>query len=96
MPKKKSPLSIDLYYLMVKKGYPEAFAMLITDELNTDFTAKQMIGYLSHLERPSLEDVADEMLAIVEMRNRIMEKKINEAANARWNEYLNRDRSGDE
>lgn len=36
-----------------------------------------------------MEDVADEMLAILSDRNRIMQKKELESTNARWNEYLN-------
>lgn len=48
-----------------------------------------MIGYLYRYDKPSLEDVADEMLAILEDRNRIMEKKELERVNAAWNEFLN-------
>ena len=36
-----------------------------------------------------MEDVADEMLAILSDRNRIMQKKELEITNAKWNEYLN-------
>jgi hypothetical protein len=36
-----------------------------------------------------MEEVADEMRAILSDRNRIMKKKL-ESTNARWNEYLNR------
>jgi hypothetical protein len=37
-----------------------------------------------------MEEVADEMLAILSDRNRIMQKKELESTNARWNEFLNR------
>jgi hypothetical protein len=36
-----------------------------------------------------MEEVADEMLAILSDRNRIMQKKELENSNAKWNEYLN-------
>ncbi len=36
-----------------------------------------------------MEDVADEMLAILSDRNRIIQKKELESSNAKWNEYLN-------
>ena len=36
-----------------------------------------------------LEEIADEMLAILSDRNRIMQKHEMEEINARWNEYLN-------
>jgi hypothetical protein len=42
-----------------------------------------------------MEEVSDEMIAILSDRNRIMQKKELESTNARWNEYLNR-RIGDE
>lgn len=73
---------------MCRMGYPEVFCMQITQNLNTDFTAKRMLGYLKHAGKPSLEDVADEMLAILEDRNRIMDKKDLENVNASWNRMM--------
>ena len=35
-----------------------------------------------------MEDVADEVLAILSDRNRIMKKKRLEEVNARWNQFL--------
>ena len=87
--KPKSGKSIELYNLMVRQGYPEEFADIITKNLNTDFTAERMMGYLYRYDKPSLADVADEMLAILEDRNRIMEKKELERVNIAWNEFLN-------
>jgi hypothetical protein len=49
-----------------------------------------MIGYLSHYKKLPMEEVADEMLAILSDRSRIMQKKELESVNVRWNEYLNR------
>lgn len=89
--KPKSPISIDLYNYMLKKGYPEPFCDEVTKNLNTDFTAKRMIGYLSHYDKLALEDVADEMLAILSDRNRIMQKKELERTNAAYNEMLRED-----
>ena len=65
--------------LMLRKGYPEAFTRLICAEMNTDFTAEKMIGYISR-GKHRLEDVADEMLAIKELRDRLMNKHITEHA----------------
>ena len=47
-----------------------------------------MIGYLSHYQHPSLEEIADEMLAILSDRNRIMQKKDLEKINASWNNHM--------
>ncbi|MBQ4044975.1 MAG: hypothetical protein II627_00895 [Lachnospiraceae bacterium] len=86
--KPKSPKSMELYHLMLKRGYPEPFCDEVTQNLNTDWTAARMIGYLSHYERLRLEDIADEVLAILSDRNRIMQKKENEYYNAKWNAFL--------
>jgi N-methylhydantoinase B/oxoprolinase/acetone carboxylase alpha subunit len=46
---------------------------------------------IEHYKKLPLEEVADEMLAILSDRNRIMQKKELESTNAKWNEYLNRE-----
>lgn len=86
--KPRSEKSKELYQLMLKKGYPEPFCDEVTRNLNTDWAAQRMIGYLSHYQKLRLEDVADEVLAILSDRNRIMEKKSLENINARWNEMM--------
>ena len=88
--KPRSEMSMELYDMMLDRGYPEEFCDLITKNLNTDFTAGRMIGYLSHYKKLPMEEIADEMLAILSDRNRIMRKHELEETNARWNEYLNR------
>ena len=87
--KPKAEKSIELYNIMLARGYPEEFCDLITKNLNTDFTAKRMIGYLAHYKKNlPLEEIADEMLSILTDRNRIMKKKEMERINESWNEYL--------
>ena len=81
---------------MLRRGYPEPFCDEVTRNLNTDWTAQRMIGYLSHYEKLRLEDIADETLAILSDRNRIMAKKEAEAVNARWNELMRNGFSSDE
>lgn len=73
---------------MIERGYPEEFCDLITKNLNTDFTAQRMIGYLAHYKTLPLEEIVDEMLAILSDRNRIMKKKETERANATINEFM--------
>ena len=65
--------SRQLYNYMVAKGYPPEFAMLIAKELPTEFTSERMIRYISRGEH-TLEEVADEMLAILSDRDRIRDK----------------------
>lgn len=73
---------MQLYQMMVDRGYQENLCDLVTRNLNTDFTAARMIGYLSHYtELPDVE-VVDEMLAILADRNAIIKKKESEKAQA--------------
>lgn len=83
--KPRSEKSMELYRLMERRGYPEEFCDIVTQNLNTDFTARRMIGYLSHYDHLPLEEIVDEMLAILSDRNRIMQKKEMESTNAAWN-----------
>lgn len=83
--KPKSELSLKLYDEMLRRGYPEPFCDEVTKNLNTDFTAKRMLGYMRHYAKLPMEEIADEMLAILSDRNRIMAKKEMEATNESWN-----------
>lgn len=86
--KPRSPQSMQLYKMLISSGYPEDFCDLVTKNLNTDFTASRMIGYLCHYSDLPPEEIADEMLAILSDRNRIMQKKELESNNAEWNRIL--------
>ena len=81
-----SEKSRQLYDLMVSKGYPHEFSTMIANELHTEFTATRMIGYISRSDRLPLEEVADEMLAILSDRDRIVEKHVLEHAQSKINE----------
>ena len=87
--KERTELSMQLYRILLERGYPEEFCDLITKNLNTDFTAKRMIGYLSHYTNLPEVEIADEMLAILSDRNAIMRKKEMEHAQAKINELYN-------
>lgn len=86
--KPKSDLSRQLYELMLQRGYEKNFCDIVTKNLNTDFTASRMIGYLYHYDHTPVEEIADEMISILSDRNRIMQKKELEETNARWNDFL--------
>ena len=76
--KERTELSMQLYHMLVERGYPEALCDLITRNLNTDFTAGRMIGYLSHYSYLPEGELVDEMLSILSDRNAIMQKKESE------------------
>ena len=66
----------ELFQVLKSKGYPEAFCREIAyKHMNTDYTATRMLGYLYRISEPRMEDVVDEMLAILSDRNAIIQKK---------------------
>ena len=73
--KERTEKSMQLYHMLVKKGYSEDLCKLISQNLNTDFTANRMIGCLSHYKQLPETELVDEMLAILSDRNAIMRKK---------------------
>lgn len=84
--KLRTELSMQLYHMMLDRGYPENLCDLVTRNLNTDYTASRMIGYLSHYSYLPDVEVVDEMLAILSDRNAIMRKKEAEQAQQKINE----------
>ena len=66
----------ELYKILLSKGYPkELCAEIAYKNMNTDYTATRMLGYLSRISNPRIEDLIDEMLAILSDRNAIIQKK---------------------
>lgn len=94
--KPRSEKSLELLDILLDRGYPREFCELVTANLNTDFTAGRMIGYLSYFHDLPVEEIADEMLAILSDRQRIMMKKNMEYNNAIWNEILEKGLDTDE
>ena len=84
--KERTEISMQLYQMMVDRGYSENLCDLVTRNLNTDYTATRMIGYLSHYSYLPKVEVVDEMLAILSDRNAIIKKKEAEQAQAKINE----------
>ena len=84
--KPRTEISMQLYNLMMERGYPENLCDLVTRNLNTDYTATRMLGYLYRISDPRPEDVVDEMLAILSDRNAIIQKKESEQAQAKISE----------
>ena len=84
--KQRTEISMQLYQMMMDKGYPEKLCDLVTRNLNTDYTATRMIGYLSHYSYLPEVEIVDEMLAILSDRNAFIKKKEAEIAQANINE----------
>ena len=66
----------ELYRLLLDKGYPKELCREIAyKNMNTDYTATRMLGYLYRVTDPRIEDLIDEMLAILSDRDQIIRKK---------------------
>lgn len=66
----------ELYKILLSKGYPkELCAEIAYKNMNTDYTATRMLGHLYRISNPRIEDLIDEMLAILSDRNAIIQKK---------------------
>ena len=66
----------ELYKVLLSKGYTkELCAEIAYKNMNTDYTAIRMLGYLYRISNPRIEDLIDEMLAILSDRNAIIQKK---------------------
>ena len=75
-----------LYRVLLSKGYPkELCAEIAYKNMNTDYTATRMLGYLYRYTNPKIEDLVDEMLAILSDREAIIRKKELEDAQATIN-----------
>ena len=67
----KTERTDELYKVLLTKGYPkELCAEIAYKNLNTDYTATRMLGYLYRYTEPRLEDVMRFSFTLI-----IMEKK---------------------
>lgn len=78
----------ELVRAIVRMGYPEEFGIAIAENLRTEKTMSRMIRYLDHAKPRSAEEIADEMLAIMDDRERWIQKKSAEYYNRKYNELL--------
>ena len=76
-----SEKTAELYRLLLSKGYPEELCREIAyKHMNTDYTATRIMGYLYRVSDPRIEELVDEMLAILSDREEIIRKKEMERA----------------
>lgn len=73
-----------------RKGYPEQFGKDIAKNLGSEKLMRRMISYLDMANPRSAEEIADEMLAIMEDRERWIKKKEAEYYNSCYNDLLSR------
>lgn len=76
---------------MCALGYPRAFSEVVAQELRTSWACSRMQSYIAQARPNSLEEIADELVAIVDARERFRNKAISEKANAAYTRWLNSD-----
>lgn len=85
----------ELYRLLLSKGYPQKFcAEIAYKNMNTDYTAARLLGYLRRMPDAGIEELIDEMLAILEDRQRFVRKKQAEHARSAINEMYEKGMTG--
>jgi hypothetical protein len=86
----------DLIDAIEQLGYPGEFGEVIASQLGGEWSLRRMTSYLRGANPHSPEEIADEMLAILQMRERYVEQKISEHANASITAFYNREREEDD
>ncbi|MBP3893960.1 MAG: hypothetical protein J6D34_07975 [Atopobiaceae bacterium] len=77
-------------------GYPEEFGIVIASQLGGEKSMRRMTSYLRGANPHSPEEIADEMLAILDDRSRWVETKISQRANDSLTAFYNRPRDPNE
>lgn len=83
---------VELADAIMLGGYPEEFAQVLAGELRSENAMRRLAAYVRNARPSSPEQIADEMLTIVEERNRWVELKMSEHANASMTAFYNRPR----
>lgn len=82
-----SDKSTEVYKILQKKGFPDEFCAEVAFKyMNTEYTANRMMGYLKAMSQPGIEEIVDEMFAIISDRDRLVEKHRSEQAQFRISE----------
>ena len=74
-------------------GYPQELGVALADTLGGEKSIRRMAAYLRAARPKSMEEIADEAIAIVEQRETWVRKKLAERAQCSFNEFLNRNES---
>lgn len=80
----------------VVAGFPQEFGVALADFLGGPATMERMATYLVSVRPGSVEEAADEAVALVEQRSRWVESMRSEEANAAYTRWVNRPREEDD
>lgn len=79
----------ELLRMTAASGLPEDVGRLIAKQLKSERSIRRMTSYLRNAHPKSMEEIADEMIAIMEDRQHWIEKKQAQESSARYNAWLN-------
>lgn len=86
---------LDAYHELLRVlndyGIPAEVSKMIAGNLRSERSLRRMTSYIRNGRPRTMEDIADEMLAIMEDNERWKQKRQFEESNARYNEWLNSD-----
>ena len=77
-------------------GYPGEFGDVLASELGGEQSMRRMTQYLRGAQPHPPEEIADELLAILQVRNSWVQQKVSERANASMTAFYNRPRDDEE
>ena len=77
-------------------GFPKEFGYVVVRELGGPWSLSRMLGYLRGVRPTRADEIADELLAIVADRDRIVRQQQAEQSNAAITAFYNRPRDGEE
>lgn len=86
----------ELIRAMAECSFPEDVGALVAKELHSEKSIRRMAGYVRNARPRSMEQIADEMLAIIDDREKWIRKKELEESNERYNAWLDSDMRGKE
>lgn len=78
MPKKQPRSNEDVLLTMRELGFPDEFCLGVVYALDTDFLSDRMLRYLRNARPHSQEAVADQVIAIIEERDKYRQKHIDD------------------
>lgn len=86
----------DLIAAACELGFPPEFGQALAAGLGGEKSLRRMSAYLRSARPTSMEEVADELVAIVDQRDSWVERKKNAYYQEKLNEFYNRERDDDE
>ena len=83
---------LDAYHELLRTakahGLPEEVGKMLAKELGSEKSIRRMTAYFRQAHPTSMEQIADELMAIVEEKNRWIQKKEAEKSNNRYSAWL--------